>query len=280
MVNTSGYISTIVSGLPQYTAGMGFYNGSAYFADTGTNVIRKVDPVSKLVTVAFSDAGTLGTVNDVAFDASGNMFVACSGGIRKKLASSGAIVTVLQWSTAIGITSSTFLVMSLALDSSGNIFFVHSCGSGASCGSSSAGAIAYKLSASSSYTVATVVASGLVNAAGVALDSSGILYVSGWDCTVKRVTPTAPEPPSPPLPPIPPPNPPPSPTPPSPPPRPPPPSPPSPPPNPLPPGEILCCLVFNAWAFLTLHFYHRLHPAVWLHLSVCWIIERGMWLCR
>jgi len=109
--------------------------GSLYIADTGNNVIRKLNLASGIITTV-AGTGTLGsggdggpataarlfTPQDVAVDASGNLYIADTGNssIRKVSSSSGAISVLASNQTFTGHNLAN--PTSVALDSSGTLY--------------------------------------------------------------------------------------------------------------------------------------------------------------
>ena len=110
-------------------------SGALYIADTGNNRIRRVDPATGTITTvagtgaigAGGDGGPataaqLFSPQDVAVDASGNLYIADSGNssVRKVASSSGNISTLAGHQTYIGhdLAAPT----GLALDAFGNLY--------------------------------------------------------------------------------------------------------------------------------------------------------------
>lgn len=118
--------------------------GNIYIADIGNNRVRKVNPSGIITTIAgngtagFSGDGgpainaNLNYPQDVAVDASGNVYIADAGNLRiRKVDPSGTITTfagtgVSGWQGDGGPATSANLegLTSLALDGSGNLYIV------------------------------------------------------------------------------------------------------------------------------------------------------------
>jgi NHL repeat len=120
--------------------------GNIYIADTGNNRIRKVTVSTGVITTVAGDGNTaygsdnvaatstsLSAPNDVAVDATGNIFIADTGNgrIRKVTASTGIIITIagLGDIMAVYIRESTIATEyylaqpnGVALDSAGNVY--------------------------------------------------------------------------------------------------------------------------------------------------------------
>jgi uncharacterized protein (TIGR03437 family) len=116
--------------------------GSAYIADSGNNVVRKVSPDGTITTIA--GTGTLGVAGDggpaasaqlrtptgLGFDASGNLYIGGAARIRKVDASTGIISTIagtgqFSFSGDGGLATNATLntVLYLFVDSSGSVYF-------------------------------------------------------------------------------------------------------------------------------------------------------------
>jgi sugar lactone lactonase YvrE/RNase P/RNase MRP subunit p29 len=169
--------------------------GSVYVADSGNESIRKISTSGVVTTIAGSGtsgavnatgtAASFGGPNDVAMDASGNLYVADSGNhLIRKISSTGAVTTLAGTAGVSGSTNgigtaATFNIpYGLTVDGNGNVYV-------ADFGNN----LIRKISASGVVTtIAGSGTSGAVNATGtaasfdgpsdVAIDSSGNLYVT------------------------------------------------------------------------------------------------------
>lgn len=132
--------------------------GNLYIADTGNNLIRKVDGSGSITTVVGLSASLNGPA-DVAVDGSGNIFIADTGNGKVKKVTAG-VVTIL----ATGLT----VPHKIALDASGNLFIADW-----------GGLQILEVPAGGSSASPVAGSTGLANQPyGVAVDASGNLYIS------------------------------------------------------------------------------------------------------
>jgi hypothetical protein len=113
-------------------------SGNIFVADRGNNMIRKITPAGVVSTFAGSGtagytdgtgtAATFNTPSGVAFDASGNLYVADYGNNLIRKITSAGVVTTVAGSRAVGYANGQGIVAnfnkptSIALDATGNIY--------------------------------------------------------------------------------------------------------------------------------------------------------------
>jgi len=184
-----------------FPKGMAFDSfGNMYFADNGNNRIRRITTSGTVSTVAgtgvagFSGDGGLATsamLNQpgaVAFDTSGNMFIADSQNRRvRKVNSSGIITTIAgtgvegdTGDNGPGTSAQLHRAVDLAVDGSGNVYFADSVGNKirriATDGTISTVAGTGVAGFSGDFGVATTAT--LNTPDGIAIDSTGNLYIA------------------------------------------------------------------------------------------------------
>jgi len=222
-------ITTVSDGLRGYTSSVQTHavtvgpQGDIYFADSESNRVRKLSAADRTVTTiagtgkwGYSGDGSLaadaqlGSPRGVALDAQGNLYIADTGNhrVRRVSASDGTITTVAgigEWGYSGDGGSAAQARISaprvLALDGQGNLYIGDDC--------------RVRRVSASDQTITTVAGTGkqgysgdggsateaeLDGVNGVALDTQGNLYISGYSA-VRKVTFTASKPkPKPPAP--------------------------------------------------------------------------------
>jgi hypothetical protein len=186
-------------------------SGNLYIADFGNNCIRKVTASTGIITTVAGtgvfgysgDGGTatsakLGNPSGVALDASGNLYIADESNrlIRKVTASTGIIITVAGGGNTFGdggaATSAELDNPSgVALDSSGNLYIADEGNNRIRKVTASTGIITTVAGGTSGYggDGGAATAAALYGPAGVALDSSGNLYIADlFNNCIRKVT--------------------------------------------------------------------------------------------
>ncbi len=138
----SGDVGPATSAQLTFPSGVAFdASGNLFIADTGNSRIRKILPNGIIFTVAGGGTSGLGDGGpatiaqldhpySLAFDGSGNLFIADSGNARiRKIAPNGTITTVAGGGTGLGDGGAATSAqlnnpIALALDASGNLFIV------------------------------------------------------------------------------------------------------------------------------------------------------------
>ena len=182
--------------------------GNAYVADNYNNTIRKITPAGVVTTLA-GTAGVVGTtdgsgidakfgyLSSVAVDINGSVYVADTGNSTiRKITAAGAVTTIAGTAGSTGSADGTgavakfFYPYGVAIDSSGNVFVADT----------------------SNHTIRKIASTGLVTTlagspgvwgsadgagadakfdypVGVAVDSSGNVYVADWgNATIRKIT--------------------------------------------------------------------------------------------
>jgi sugar lactone lactonase YvrE len=148
--------------------------GNLYIADNGNNAVRRVSPAG--VITAFAGTGLEGSSGDggpatsarlyrpwdVAVDAAGNVYIADAGNSRIRRVSPAGIITTVPGTTG----QYGFYRTSVAVDSAGNVYYPEVENN-----------IPQVRRASPAGTV-SIVATGVANIGGLAVDGSGLLYIS------------------------------------------------------------------------------------------------------
>lgn len=175
--------------------------GNMYIADSASNVIRKVNVSSNIIST-IAGTGTAGSSGDgsaataatlnapigIAFDASGNLFITeALGNVVRKINSSGVISTIAGTGTASttgdgsAATAATLNTpVGIAIDASGNIFIAEANGNVIRKinGSGIISTVAGTGTASSTGDGSAATAATLDAPVGLAFDGSGNLYIS------------------------------------------------------------------------------------------------------
>ncbi len=172
-------------------------SGNVYIADSNNNLIRKISSGGVVTTLA-GQAGVTGATNatgtaasfnhpsGVAVDSSGNVYVADDGNNLIRKITTGGVVTTLAGSGSTGSTNATGTAASfnqpygVAVDSSGNVYvadFLNSL-----IRAITSGGVVSTLAGSGSIgsTNATGTAASFNRPTGVAVDSSGNIYVADY----------------------------------------------------------------------------------------------------
>ncbi|MGA3028462.1 MAG: BACON domain-containing carbohydrate-binding protein, partial [Bryobacteraceae bacterium] len=171
--------------------------GNLYIADTGNNVIRKVDLASNVITtVAGNGTGgyngdgiaatsaELNAPSSVAVDLAGNIYIADQGNyrVREVIASTGSIITVTgtgqnnpnNWCNN-PVTSSAITPNGVAVDFAGNLYISDQYSGVCRIALNGAPTIIYNHNNS------------LFDPMGLATDAAGDLYVADWGHSVVRI---------------------------------------------------------------------------------------------
>jgi uncharacterized protein YjiK len=198
-------------GIADY-AGFGYVNGvtadtigNIYVADTGGNRIRKITSAGVVTTFAGSGASSFGDgigtnagFNGpiaIAIDQSGNFYVTDQTNHRiRKITSAGVVTTlagsgVISYGDGIGTNSGFYLPRGIAVDSVGNVY-VGDCNNNRIRKITSDGVVTtFAGSGTATFLDATGTNAGFINPAGVAIDSSGNLYIGGYsDNRIRKIT--------------------------------------------------------------------------------------------
>jgi len=171
--------------------------GNVYVADRGNNVIRKILPTGRVITLAgtktpgYVDAtnefASFSSPSGVAVDASGNVYVADEGNAAiRKINPSEVVTTIAGGATQPGLLN---LPAGITIDKAGNLYIVDE-----------GGRIFEYTTANVLYNLAgTLNKSGLVNGVGtsalfsnpqgIAIDASGNLYVADqYNSCIRKIT--------------------------------------------------------------------------------------------
>jgi sugar lactone lactonase YvrE len=168
--------------------------GNLFIADTGNGRVRKIDAEGKLTTVGGS--AQLSRPNGLAFDGAGNLYIAEMGAHRiRKISADGALATVAGTGTAGyagdgGPASGAQLngPRAVAVDAAGNLYIADT-GNHAIRKISADGAIATVAgNGRSGYAGdgAGAASANLNSPGGVAVDSSGVVYIADTNNHVVR----------------------------------------------------------------------------------------------
>jgi uncharacterized protein (TIGR03437 family) len=184
-VAAAGGASTIGSGDQFYTpTGVAVDSaGNVYVADLSRNAILKIAPAGGASTVA---AGGLNAPRAVAVDSAGNLYIADSGNNRiRKVTPSGAVTTVAGngiagYSGDAGPATSAQIgaVTALAVDASGNLFFTDGTRIRRVTSGGFIATIAGNAGAGYSGDNGAASTAQMNGPTGIAVDSSGNLYVA------------------------------------------------------------------------------------------------------
>jgi uncharacterized protein (TIGR03437 family) len=218
MISTSGIISTIAGGnccnsaegVLATTATLSTpwavavdSSGNIYIADTGTNKVRQVSTSGTITTVAGN--GSAGYTGDggpatnaqlsaprgIALDSAGNLYIADRNNNRIRKVFGGTITTVAGGGASLGDGGAATGAQlnqpsAVALDSSGNLYIADT--SNNRIREVSGGTITTVVGGGSSGDGSSATSASLSTPLGVAVDSSGNLYMSdGYDCRIRKV---------------------------------------------------------------------------------------------
>ncbi len=182
-------------------------SGNIYVADTSNNRIRKITPAGVVTTVAGD--GTAGFVNAtgtsaefnapqaIAIDSSGNLFVGDTGNnVIRKITTSGVVTTFAGSSSGYagssngtGTSASFNQLQGLTIDSSNNIWVADTGNNEIRKVTSSAVVTTFAGSTTAGFTNATGTSARFNGLQGLALDSSGNLYVADTaNNAIRKVT--------------------------------------------------------------------------------------------
>lgn len=193
---TFGYVNSVgTNAVLRFPLGIGFYEGSLYFADQGNHVIRKVDASQLVSTFAGPNYGVNSIINGpqgVAVDSYGNVFIAEAAMNRILKVTPSGVITVFAGSTSPGNqdgtgTSASFNTpIALTIDADNFIYVADSYNN-----------MIRKISPDGQVTtIAGSTMAGFVNGTGtnarfnrprgIAVDNSGNIYISDTENHVIR----------------------------------------------------------------------------------------------
>jgi len=181
--------------------------GNVYVADTSNNMIRKITAggvVETLagtvgVTGATNATGTAASFNmpvGIAVDSAGNLYVADKGNNMIRKITSGGVVTTLAGSGAFGFangtgTAAVFLDPDgVAVDTNGNVYVGDSCNDMIRKITSTGVVTTLAGSGTAGFVNGTGTAASFFEPGGVAVDSSGNVYVGDvGNSVIRKITP-------------------------------------------------------------------------------------------
>lgn len=170
-------------------------SGNVYVADRGNNVIRKITPAGVVSTFAgtgnagYADgnatAATFNTPSGLAFDASGNLFVADMGNNLIRKVTGAGVVTTVAGSRAAGFISGTgttavlYKPNSIAFDAAGNMYVTEQYNN-----------VVRKITAD--YTVTTFAGgpntSFIGSPTAVAIDATGNVFIADYNGRILKIS--------------------------------------------------------------------------------------------
>lgn len=181
-------------------------SGNVYVGDHGGHRIRKISPSGVVTTLAGSGvagyvdgngtAAQFNNPNGVALDASGNVYVADQANQRIRKISPAGVVTTLAGSGNASFSDGTGTAVSfnvpcgIAVDGSGNVYVTD--GSNNRIRKITPAGVVTTLAGTGSAFFADGIASsaGFNNPGGVAVDSSGALYIGdSWNNRIRKIQP-------------------------------------------------------------------------------------------
>lgn len=179
-------------------------SGNVYVADEASALIRKITPGGAVTTLAGGGSGTAtngpGTIasfsipEGVAVDSSGNVYVADTGNsLIRKITPGGAVTTLAGSgsngaSNATGTAASFYYPQGVAVDASGNVYVADS--ANALIRKITPGGVVTTLAGGGPGTAtnATGTAASFDYPEGVAVDSSGNVYVADGNSLIRKIT--------------------------------------------------------------------------------------------
>ena len=163
--------------------------GNIYVADRGNNVIRKISPKGRVITIAGAkNAGYVNATDESAYfnsptgvcvDASGNVYVADAGNSAiRKITPGGVVTTIAGGPAQANLLNSA---VAIAIDASGNFYITDQSGRILKYSVSTTTNVLYVLAGTSNvsgFTDGTGGAAQFSNPQGIALDATGNIYVA------------------------------------------------------------------------------------------------------
>jgi len=180
-------------------------SGNIYVADSGNFRIRKITPGGVVTTLAGSTSGSangtgsaaqFSTMNGIAVDAAGNVYVSDSGNHRIRMITPGGVVTTLAGSTsgyvdATGTSARFNNPYGIAVDATGTVFVVD--GGNSRIRKITAGGVVTTFAGSTSgFADGTGSAAQFNTPRGLTIDAYGTLYLADTvNYRIRKITPSA-----------------------------------------------------------------------------------------